>query len=38
MAKDGELTGFEVAGADGKFVPAKAAIDGNAVVVRAIGR
>ena len=29
MAKGGELTGFEVAGADGKFVPATAAIEGN---------
>ena len=33
MAKGGELTGFEVAGADGKFVPATAKIDGNTVVV-----
>ncbi len=32
MAKGGELTGFEVAGADGKFVPATAKIDGNTVV------
>jgi sialate O-acetylesterase len=32
MAKGGELTGFEVAGADGHFVPASAKIDGNAVV------
>jgi sialate O-acetylesterase len=32
-AKAGELTGFEVAGADGKFVPATAKIDGNTVVV-----
>ncbi len=32
MAKGGELTGFEIAGADGKFVPAKATIDGNEVV------
>jgi sialate O-acetylesterase len=31
-AKGGELTGFEVAGADGKFVPATAKIDGNTVV------
>ena len=33
MAKGGELTGFEVAGADGKFVSATAKIDGNTVVV-----
>jgi sialate O-acetylesterase len=33
MAKGGELTGFEVAGADGKFVAATAKIDGNTVVV-----
>jgi len=33
MAKGGALTGFEVAGADGKFVPATATIDGNEVVV-----
>jgi sialate O-acetylesterase len=33
VAKGGELTGFEVAGADGKFVPATAKIDGNQVVV-----
>jgi sialate O-acetylesterase len=32
MAKNGELTGFEVAGADGKFVPATAKIDGVTVV------
>ena len=31
-AKGGELTGFEVAGADGKFVSATAKIDGNTVV------
>ena len=30
--KGGVLTGFEVAGADGKFVPATATIDGNTVV------
>ena len=30
--KGGELTGFEVAGADGKFVPAMAKIDGNTIV------
>ncbi|HUX44857.1 MAG TPA: sialate O-acetylesterase [Terracidiphilus sp.] len=32
MAKGGELTGFEVAGADGKFVPAVARIEGATVV------
>ena len=32
-AKGGELTGFEVAGRDGQFSPATAAIDGNAVLV-----
>ena len=32
MAKDGELTGFEVAGADGKFQQATAKVDGNTVV------
>lgn len=31
-AKNGELTGFEVAGADGRFVPATAKIDGVTVV------
>ena len=31
-AKGGELTGFEVAGADGKFSPATAKIDGETVV------
>ncbi len=36
VAKDGKpLTGFEVAGADGKFVPADAKIDGESVVVSA---
>ena len=33
MTKGDEVTGFEVAGADGKYVPAKARIDGNTVVV-----
>ena len=33
VAKDGALTGFEVAGADGKFHPATAAIEGLNVVV-----
>ncbi|MGA8731285.1 MAG: sialate O-acetylesterase [Terracidiphilus sp.] len=31
-AKGGELTGFEVAGADGKFQPASARLDGSTVV------
>ena len=35
-SRDGKpLTEFEIAGADGKFVPAEAAIDGNTVVVSA---
>ncbi len=33
VAKGGALTGFEVAGADGKFVSATAKIDGNTVLV-----
>jgi sialate O-acetylesterase len=33
MAKGGELTGFEVAGADGKFFRATGKIDGTSVVV-----
>jgi sialate O-acetylesterase len=32
-ARGGELTGFEAAGSDGKFVPATATIDGETVVV-----
>jgi sialate O-acetylesterase len=32
VAKGGELTGWEVAGADGKYFPATAKIDGNTVV------
>jgi sialate O-acetylesterase len=32
MAKDGTATGFEVAGADGKFAPATAKIEGTTVV------
>ena len=32
-AKGGSLTGFEVAGSDGKFVPAEAVIDGKTIVV-----
>ncbi len=31
--KGGSLTGFEVAGSDGKFVPAEAVIDGKTIVV-----
>jgi len=34
VAKGGELTGFEVAGADGKFVAAFASIEGDTVVVK----
>lgn len=34
MTKGGRLTHFEIAGADAKFVPAKAAINGNEVVVQ----
>jgi sialate O-acetylesterase len=33
VAKGGELAGFEIAGADRKFVPAEAVIDGATVVV-----
>ncbi len=33
LKAEGELKGFEIAGADGKFVPAKAQIDGAQVVV-----
>jgi len=33
MAKGGTVTGFEVAGADRKFVPATATVDGTSVVV-----
>ena len=33
VAKDGELKGFTIAGADDTFVPAKAVIDGDKVVV-----
>lgn len=32
-AKGGELGGFEVCGADGRWVPARAVIDGDAVIV-----
>lgn len=38
VARDGkELTGFEIASADGQFVPAKAQIEGDEVAVRAEG-
>jgi sialate O-acetylesterase len=33
MAKDGDLKGFTIAGADGNFVPAQATISGDKVVV-----
>jgi sialate O-acetylesterase len=33
MAKEGELKGFTLAGADGNFVPANAKIEGNKVVI-----
>jgi sialate O-acetylesterase len=33
LKAEGELRGFEIAGADGKYVPAKAAIEGDKVVV-----
>lgn len=33
QARGGELKGFEIAGADGKFVPAQAAIEGENVIV-----
>ncbi|HEX7262252.1 MAG TPA: sialate O-acetylesterase [Luteolibacter sp.] len=35
IAKDGDLKGFTLAGADGKFVPARAEIVGNSVIVSA---
>jgi sialate O-acetylesterase len=35
MAKGGPLAGFAVAGADGKFIWAKAEIDGDSVVLSA---
>jgi sialate O-acetylesterase len=37
VAKDGELKGFTIAGADKKFVPAQAKIEGDTVVVSADG-
>ena len=33
VAKEGELRGFTIAGADGKFAPAQAKIDGDVIVV-----
>ncbi len=36
-AKDGALRGFELAGADHRFRPAEASVDGDTVVVRAEG-
>lgn len=35
VARGGALTGFAIAGSDGRFVPAKAVIDGSTVVVSA---
>ncbi|MEI8309939.1 MAG: sialate O-acetylesterase [Verrucomicrobiota bacterium] len=35
VAKDGELKGFTIAGADKKFVPAKAVIEGKTIIVSA---
>lgn len=37
VAQDGELKGFTIAGADGKFIPAKAEIQGENVIVSAAG-
>jgi sialate O-acetylesterase len=37
VAKGGEVRGFEIAGGDGKFVPGKARIEGETVVVGAEG-
>jgi sialate O-acetylesterase len=37
VAKDSDLKGFTIAGADGKFLPAKAEIKGDKVVVSAEG-
>jgi sialate O-acetylesterase len=33
VARSGEVKGFQIAGADGKFAPARAKIDGDTVVV-----
>jgi sialate O-acetylesterase len=37
LTSDGSPAGFEIAGKDGKFVPATAKIDGSTVVVQAAG-
>lgn len=37
LAKDGELKGFTLAGADGRFIPATAKIEGTKIVVTAAG-
>jgi sialate O-acetylesterase len=37
VSKGDELKMFEIAGADGKFIPAKATIDGDSVIVSAEG-
>ena len=37
VAKDGDLKGFTIAGTDGKFVPAKAEINGSNIIVSAAG-
>ncbi len=37
VAKDGELKGFTIAGADGKFVPAEAKINGSNIIVSGAG-
>jgi sialate O-acetylesterase len=37
VAKDGELKGFTIAGAEKKFVPAKAVIEGKTIIVSAEG-
>jgi sialate O-acetylesterase len=37
VAKDGDLKGFTIAGADGRFVPAEAVIEGSNVIVSAEG-
>ncbi len=35
VAKDGQLNGFEIAGKDGRYVPAKAMIKGRRVIIQA---
>ena len=32
MAKGGAVTGFEIAGRDGRYLPATATVDGNTVI------